>query len=119
MTAAIPRSPCGRSIGVAIPRKTGMSGRPMRSKTRSVFSVVSSTPVLPLTAVAPTSSMSGDSAATISATASSVPVSTSRMTFVGMTAVYGERWHGRLTREQPVLLGARRGWAREKLEHRR
>ena len=66
----------------------------MRSNTRSVFSVVSSTPVLPLTAVAPTSSMSGDSAATISATASSVPVSTSRMILVGMTPVYGDGTEG-------------------------
>ena len=40
--------------------------------------------VLPLTTVAPTSSMSGERAAVMSATASSVPVSTSRMIFVAM-----------------------------------
>ena len=60
---------------------------PIQSNTRRVFSVVKSMVVLPLTLVAPTSSMSGESAATMSATASSVPVSTSRMTLVGMPGV--------------------------------
>ncbi len=60
---------------------------PIQSNTRNVFSVVYSTPVLPLTLVAPISSMSGYSAATMSAIASSVPVSTSKITFVGITTV--------------------------------
>ena len=46
-----------------------------------------SSTVLPLTTVAPTSSRSGERAAVISATASSVPVSTSRITLVAMPPV--------------------------------
>ena len=61
----------------------------MWSKTRSEFSVQYSTGTLPLTVVAPISSRSGWSAASMSATASSVPVSTSRISFVGMAEVYG------------------------------
>ena len=77
---------------------------PIQSNTRSVFSVHESTLVLPLTTVAPTSSRSGDSAAVMSATASSVPVSTSRMILVAMGPVCpvrvrsgGQRrsWRGR------------------------
>ena len=85
--AAIPSAACDRTIGLAMPRNTGISGMPIQSNTRKVFSVVYSTPVLPLTLVAPSSSMSGDNAATMRATASSVPVSTSRITFVGIVTV--------------------------------
>ena len=70
-----------------MPRWTGTPGIPIQSNTRSVFSVQLSTLVLPLTTLAPTSSMSGDSAAVMRATASSVPVSTSRMIFVAMRQV--------------------------------
>ena len=60
----------------------------MQSNTRSVFSVqLSSVGVAVDDVVAPTSSMSGDRAAVIRATASSVPVSTSRMIFVAMRPV--------------------------------
>src|SRR5687768_16873695 len=56
---------------------------PSRSNTRSVLSVQSATGLLPLTVVTATSSRSGWSAASISAIASSVPVSTSRISFRG------------------------------------
>ena len=87
-----------------MPRWTGTSGIPIQSKTRSVFSVQLSTLVLPLTTVAPTSSMSGDRAAVMSATASSVPVSTSRMIFVAMRQVCpsGRRGAGRRRSARPV-----------------
>ena len=68
-----------RTRGCASPAWTGIDA-PRRSKTRSVFSVVNSRGTFPFTVVAATSSMSGCSAASISATASSVPVSTSRIT---------------------------------------
>ena len=73
-----------RAIGRDMPRNTGTSGVPIHSNTRSVFSTHESRTVLPLTTVAPTSSRSGERAAVMSATASSVPVSTSRMIFVAM-----------------------------------
>ncbi len=63
MIAAIPKAACGRTIGRAIPRNTGICGMPIQSNTRKVFSVVYSTPVLPFTLVTPTNSLSGDSAA--------------------------------------------------------
>src|SRR5688572_4418236 len=58
-----------------------MSLRPTWSSTRSVLSVQYCTSTLPLTVVQPTRSSAGWSAASITATASSVPVSTSRMSF--------------------------------------
>ena len=61
----------------------------MWSNTRSEFSVQYSTGTLPLTVVAAISSRSGWRAASMSATASSVPVSTSRISFVGIRRVYG------------------------------
>ena len=64
------------------PRRPGCRGS-RRSITRSVLSVQYSTGLLPFTVVAATSSRSGWSAASISATASSVPVSTSRISFFG------------------------------------
>src|SRR6185295_16848737 len=56
-----------------------MSLRPTWSSTRSVLSVQYRTSTLPLTVVQPTRSSAGCSAASITATASSVPVSTSRI----------------------------------------
>src|SRR3954452_1360221 len=76
----------GRSIGRREPSYTGTSA-PMASKTRNEFSVHSSTGTLPFTVVAATSSRSGCNAANMRATASSVPVSTSRMSFVGTGGV--------------------------------
>ena len=83
-------SASGRAAGSS-PRGRGSRGSPIQSKTRRVFSVQLWTAVLPLTVVAPTSSSSGERAATMSATASSVPVSTSRMTFVGMALSLPDR----------------------------
>src|SRR3954464_15062613 len=65
-----------------------MSDRPMKSRTRSVLSVVFSTGTLPFTVVTATSSSCGWSAANMIATASSVPVSTSRITFCGTCPPY-------------------------------
>ena len=104
---AIPRATCDRASGRSIPRCTGIAGSPIQSNTRKVFSVVKSMVVLPLTLVAPISSRSGESAATISATASSVPVSTSRMTFVAMPEVCPiSRPRGSLREHDPGWLGA-------------
>src|SRR5215217_6852324 len=72
----------GRSIGRREPSYTGTFA-PMTSKTRNEFSVHTSTGTLPFTVVAATSLRSGCNAANRRATASSVPVSTSRMSFVG------------------------------------
>src|SRR5687767_10893216 len=56
-----------------------MSLRPTWSSTRSVLSVQYCTSTLPLTVVQPTRSRAGCNAASMTATASSVPVSTSRI----------------------------------------
>src|SRR6266540_4671112 len=58
-----------------------MSLRPTWSSTRRVLSVQYCTSTLPLTVVQPTRSSAGCNAASITATASSVPVSTSRISF--------------------------------------
>src|SRR5271163_2596629 len=58
-----------------------MSPRPIWSSVRSVLSVVCSSSRLPFTVVQAISSRSGCSAANMMATASSVPVSTSRISF--------------------------------------
>src|SRR5687767_1541376 len=64
-----------------------MSLRPTWSSTRSVLSVQYCTSTLPLTVVQPTRSSAGCNAANMIATASSVPVSTSRINLrLAMTA---------------------------------
>ena len=72
-----------RASGRLAPRYTGTSLAPNQSRTVTVLGVVWSIPTLPATVVAATSSISGSSTASPNARASSIPVSTSKMTGIG------------------------------------
>ena len=70
-----------RTIGRASPACTGISPLPTRSSVEMLLIVVASSGALPKTVVTPIRSRAGCSAASISATASSVPVSQSMISW--------------------------------------
>src|SRR5947207_14614144 len=81
----------------------------MKSRTRSELSVQLCTGTFPFTVVTATSSSSGCSAANMIATASSVPVSTSRISLRGIALVHHTRIAragGRLDRGEAADRGA-------------
>src|SRR5215210_2395143 len=89
---SLPLLPCmssavwgGRSRGSAAPAPTGTFVHPTRESTRRAFCVVFSMVTLPATVVTASRSRSGWPQASIRATASSWPGSTSRITGFGLT----------------------------------
>ena len=92
LAAPSPESPCtaraciaGRCSGPGQPATTGTSRMPTKSRTRSAFAVVLSSPTFPATVVIPRRSSSGWPAANASARASSIPGSQSMMIFCTVT----------------------------------